>query len=209
MLSKIQAAIKAHKSQRNEFGKYNYRSMEDINEAAKPILSEYGLALVVSDELVMIGERYYIKATASIKREDGTVLESATGYAREEETKKGMDASQITGSCSSYARKYAANGLFALDDTKDSDATNKHGKDDGPKDLPTTKDQLRDQAANDSLARIQTKLDTLTTLSAIDEWEKIARPTIDTLPAAIQTKANTLIKSYKEMVIEVAEKEQK
>ncbi|MBV5330391.1 MAG: ERF family protein, partial [Chlorobium sp.] len=121
MLAKIQAEIKAPKSQRNDFGKYNYRSMEDINESVKPILAKYDLAFVVSDELVMVGNRFYIKATASLVKEDGTIIASSTGYAREEETKKGMDASQITGSCSSYARKYAANGLFAIDDTKDAD----------------------------------------------------------------------------------------
>jgi hypothetical protein len=133
MLSKIQAALRVQKSQRNEFGKYNYRSMEDINEAVKPILAQYGLALVISDDLVMLGSRYYIQATASLIKEDGSVLASSTGFAREEETKKGMDASQITGSCSSYARKYAANGLFAIDDTKDADHTNKHGHDEKPK----------------------------------------------------------------------------
>lgn len=208
MLSKIQAAIKAHKSQRNDFGKYNYRSMEDINEAAKPILAEYGLALVVSDELVMIGERYYIKATASIKREDGTVLESATGYAREEETKKGMDASQITGSCSSYARKYAANGLFALDDTKDSDATNKHGKDDSPKEpyrpkpvmhddtglcgpMPdTTKDQLRDQAANEYAADLCAGIDLCTTMEKLVAWRKDNASKVNALAPVHKTKVS-------------------
>ncbi len=127
MLSKIQAELKAPKGQRNDFGKYNYRSMEDINEAVKPILAHYNIAFVVTDEIIMLGSRFYIKATASLIREDGSVLASSTGYAREEETKKGMDASQITGSCSSYARKYAANGLFAIDDTKDADHSNKHG----------------------------------------------------------------------------------
>lgn len=203
MLSKIQAAIKAHKIQRNEFGKYNYRSMEDINEAAKPILAEYGLALVVSDELVMIGERYYIKATASIKREDGTVLESATGYAREEETKKGMDASQITGSCSSYARKYAANGLFALDDTKDSDATNKHGKDDGPKEEQTKPDPKNDAA----LASIQSKLDGFTTIAQVEEWEKKASPAIALMPALYRGRAERLVSAHKDMIREIQAKE--
>ena len=128
VLSLIQAGLKAPKGQRNEFGKYNYRSMADINEAVKPILAEYGLALVVSDELVMIGERYYIKATAMLVDSNRVILALSTGYAREEESKKGMDSSQVTGACSSYARKYAANGLFAIDDTKDSDVTNTHGK---------------------------------------------------------------------------------
>lgn len=155
-LSKIQNALKAPKGQRNEFGKYNYRSMSDINEAAKPILSELGIALIVSDELVLIGERYYIKATASLVASGGSILASANGYAREEETKKGMDASQITGSCSSYARKYAANGLFAIDDTKDADAT--------------TKDALRDQAANEYAAELCAQIDLCTTNSLLSEW---------------------------------------
>ena len=124
-LVKIQAELKAPKNQTNAFGKYKYRSAEDIIEAVKPILNKYGTALVVSDEVVQVGDRIYIKATATLL--DGTDDSvSVNGWAREEEVKKGMDAAQITGSASSYARKYALNGLFAIDDTKDSDATNNH-----------------------------------------------------------------------------------
>ena len=124
-LVKIQAELKAPKNQTNNFGKYKYRSAEDIIEAVKPILNKYGTALVVSDEVVQVGDRIYIKATATLL--DGTDDSiSVNGWAREEEVKKGMDAAQITGSASSYARKYALNGLFAIDDTKDSDATNEH-----------------------------------------------------------------------------------
>lgn len=129
-LSLIQSQIKAPKGQFNKFGNYKYRSCEDIVEAAKPVLHKYGFALVITDEIVMIGNRFYIKATASIT--NGTEFFSACGYAREEEIKKGMDGSQITGAASSYARKYALNGLFAIDDTKDADATNTHGKEQGP-----------------------------------------------------------------------------
>ena len=174
MLSKIQAAISAPKSQRNEFGKYNYRSMADINEAVKPILAAKNLALVVTDELVMIGERYYVKATATIYDENFVALASSTAYAREEETKKGMDASQITGSCSSYARKYAANGLFAIDDTKDADATNQHDKAETKKPAaePTTKDALRDQAANEYAAELCAQIDLCTTMEKLVEWRK-------------------------------------
>lgn len=119
-LSIIQSELKAPKGQFNSFGKYKYRSCEDIVEAVKPVLKKYNFALIITDELVLIGERYYIKATAVIT--NGTISYNASAYAREEESKKGMDASQITGSASSYARKYALNGLFAIDDTKDADS---------------------------------------------------------------------------------------
>ncbi len=125
-LIEVQQLLKAPKSQRNNFGKYNYRSCEDIIEAAKPLLTERGLLLTISDEISQIGDRYYVKATASVT--DGDQSVTTVAYAREEEAKKGMDGAQITGSASSYARKYALNGLFAIDDTKDADATNTHGK---------------------------------------------------------------------------------
>ena len=121
-LLNIQQELKAPKNQRNDFGKYNYRSCEDIFEAVKPLLKENKLTLRLTDELVNIGERYYVKATAILT--DGTESIENVAYAREEETKKGMDGSQITGASSSYARKYALNGLFLIDDVKDSDATN-------------------------------------------------------------------------------------
>ena len=125
-LSKIQAEIKAPKGQMNKFGGYKYRSCEDIVEAAKPILNKYGFYLTLTDDIVNIGSRFYVKATATIS--NGTESFTATSFAREEESKKGMDGSQITGASSSYARKYALNGLFAIDDTKDADATNTHDK---------------------------------------------------------------------------------
>ena len=123
-LSNIQNELKCNKNQYNSFGKYKYRSCEDILEAVKPICAKHKATLVVSDELKYIGERYYIEATAElIDIEDGSRVQN-TAYAREEETKKGMDGSQITGASSSYARKYALNGLFLIDDVKDSDTTN-------------------------------------------------------------------------------------
>lgn len=125
-LKEIQSTLDAPKNRRNTFGNYNYRSAEDILEALKPLLKAQDCTLKISDELVNIGDRYYIKATAEIN--DGTDKESSTGYAREEETKKGMDGSQITGASSSYARKYALNGLFLIDDGQDSDSTNTHDK---------------------------------------------------------------------------------
>ncbi len=131
-LAKIQQELKAPKGQFNSFGKYSYRSCEDILEAVKPLLEKHKCTLLISDNIENVGERYYIRAQVMIyDYEDGSST-SNTAYAREEETKKGMDGSQITGASSSYARKYALNGLFAIDDTKDSDATN-DGTDDKPK----------------------------------------------------------------------------
>lgn len=132
-LSNIQNELKAPKGQYNSFGKYKYRSCEDILEALKPILKENRTSLVISDDLENIGERYYIKATATIYDLDGDMKISNTAYAREEETKKGMDGSQITGTASSYARKYALNGLFNIDDTKDADTDEHHNQVNQPK----------------------------------------------------------------------------
>lgn len=134
-LSKIQEELKAPKGQYNDFGKYKYRSCEDIFEAVKPLLKKYNLLLLTDDELINIGDRYYIKATAKLidvdkpyeDFEDGCREENYitnVGYAREEESKKNFDGSQITGASSSYARKYALNGMFLIDDNKDSDTTN-------------------------------------------------------------------------------------
>lgn len=125
-LSDVQARLKAPKGQFNSFGKYKYRSCEDIVEAVKPLLTEHGLALVMSDSIVETGGRVYVHANAIVS--DGEREVSASGFAREEENKKGMDGSQVTGAASSYARKYALNGLFCIDDGKDSDSTNTHGR---------------------------------------------------------------------------------
>lgn len=122
-LISIQSELKAPKSQFNKFGGYKYRKAEDILEAAKPLLAKQKCTLIITDDVVLIGNRIYVKATAIIKNEKGE-CETSTGWAREEETKKGMDGSQITGASSSYARKYALNGLFAIDDNQDSDAAN-------------------------------------------------------------------------------------
>ncbi|EGT3757630.1 ERF family protein [Clostridioides difficile] len=127
-LVNIQNALKAPKSQYNSFGKYNYRSCEDILEGLKPILKEEKALVILDDKVVQIGTRFYVEATATlIDAETGETV-STKALAREDETKKGMDLAQVTGSVSSYARKYALNGLFCIDDTKDSDATNTHGK---------------------------------------------------------------------------------
>jgi len=122
-LAEIQQALKAPKGQTNAFGKYKYRSCEDILTAVKPLLGSW--SLVITDKIVLIGDRYYVEATATIYAKDEQHIE-AKGYARESLDKKGMDVAQITGATSSYARKYALNGLFAIDDTKDADAINDH-----------------------------------------------------------------------------------
>tara|TARA_A100000171_G_scaffold81_1_gene88 strand:+ start:4965 stop:5417 length:453 start_codon:yes stop_codon:yes gene_type:complete len=127
ILSEIQTELKAPKGQRNNFGNYNYRSAEDILEAVKPLLKKHDCALVINDEIVGVEGRIYVKATAMLAHENSPFA-SSTAYAREAEVKKGMDEAQITGSASSYARKYALNGLLAIDDTRDADATNDHGK---------------------------------------------------------------------------------
>lgn len=126
-LVKIQQNLKAPKAQFNAFGKYNYRSCEDIIEAVKPLVHAEGLTLLISDEVVCVGTKNYVKATVGIS--DGVKPIEVTAYAREADAQKGMNEAQITGSASSYARKYALNGLFAIDDTKDVDATNDHGHD--------------------------------------------------------------------------------
>jgi len=132
-MTKIQAELKAPKGQYNSFGKYKYRSCEDIVEAVKPILAKYGYHLNMYDEVVAVLDRVYIKANC-IVYEGEKIIAHSTALAREEETKKGMDSSQITGTASSYARKYALNGLFAIDDTKDADSDehNLQGKETKP-----------------------------------------------------------------------------
>jgi len=127
---KIQSELKAPKNQVNSFGKYKYRSCEDIIEAVKPILAKEGLYMNISDEIVEVGGKNYVKAVATIF--DGENQISSSAVARESIDKKGMDDAQQTGATSSYARKYALNGLFGIDDTKDPDATNTHGKDQQP-----------------------------------------------------------------------------
>jgi hypothetical protein len=178
-LVKIQAELKAPKNQTNSFGKYKYRSAEDIVEAVKPILSKYGTALVITDEVVQVGERIYIKATASLL--DGTDDSiSVSGWAREEEVKKGMDAAQITGSASSYARKYALNGLFAIDDTKDSDSTNEH------------KDEVGEVKRMELISKLETT-----------NWDEIMKQKV-----AIKISALTTIEQYEKALRSINQNQQ-
>ena len=139
----IQKSMKVPKNLYNNFGKYHYRNAETILETAKPICSEFGVLLTVSDEIVSVGDKNYIKATAKLYDVDSDASVETHGFAREADAKKGMDDSQITGACSSYARKYALNGLFCLDDTKDAD-TNEF----------TSMSQAKQQADNDQFGQI-------------------------------------------------------
>lgn len=133
-LHKIQQELKAPKDQYNSYGEYKYRSAEGILEAVKPLCKETGTVLTITDDMVQLGERYYVVATATLyDAETNKEIHHCTAMAREQEIKKGMDAAQITGSASSYARKYALNGLFAINDVLDPDATNKHEKEDKEK----------------------------------------------------------------------------
>lgn len=154
----IQGELKAPKNLYNKFGGYNYRSAESILEALKPLLTEKKCILTISDEVKLIGDRYYIEATATLS--NGTEEVSTKAYAREEESKKGMDASQLTGSTSSYARKYALNGLFALDDNKDADDAD--NRDNGTKTAtakPTSKTISKEELPSDNFdAKAVTKI---------------------------------------------------
>lgn len=144
-LNKIQVELKAPKGQFNSFGKYHYRSTESILEALKTLLEKYKTVINITDEITLIGDRYYVKATATLYDvESGESIET-TAFAREDESKKGQDLSQLTGSTSSYARKYALNGLLAIDDTKDSDSTNKHGKEESKQDKKTENNEFISQ----------------------------------------------------------------
>lgn len=151
-LATIQQKLKAPKGQYNSFGEYAYRNAEDILEAVKPLCAETGTLVLLSDEIINIGSRFYVKATAALIDAETQAQITVSANAREEEKKKGMDDSQVTGASSSYARKYALNGLFAIDDTKDSDTTNTTGADKNAvkgKQTPlvATKEQLAEAAA--------------------------------------------------------------
>ena len=136
-LMNVQTELKAPKGNYNSFGKYAYRSAEDVLEAVKPLLKKEGLALTIKDEIVEIGGRFYVKSTATVIDIESGDKEESIAYAREDETKKGMDLAQVTGSCSSYSRKYALNGLFAIDSSElDPDRVNTHGKEEASQQAP-------------------------------------------------------------------------
>lgn len=156
-LATIQEKISVPKNNVNDFGKYNYRSCEDILAAVKPILKETGTVLTLDDEVVLINERYYVKATATLVSVEEGKLDTITNwaYAREEESKKGLDASQITGSCSSYARKYALAGLFLLDSEKDADTRDNREPEERP-----TEEAMAKKITGTQLKTLKTKCET-------------------------------------------------
>lgn len=163
ILNDIQSELKAPKGQYNSFGKYNYRSCEDILEALKPLLKAHKAELFLSDEVVLVGARVYVKATATFKGADETV--TVTAFAREPEVKKGMDEAQITGTASSYARKYALNGLFLIDDAKDADTDEYKAEQDSAPKPKFSKEQLAEMKkwadgtfTEDELAKIKVDL---------------------------------------------------
>lgn len=152
-LKNIQQELKAPKNQTNNFGGYKYRSAEDILEAVKPLLAKYGAQLTLSDDITGVGGRIYVKAAATIT--DGNEEKTVTAFAREPEEKRGMDASQITGTASSYARKYALNGLFLIDDTKDAD-TDEYKRQTSGNQQQAGREQRAPRAEKISKATVQT-----------------------------------------------------
>lgn len=183
-LSEIQKELKVPKKHHNKFGNYHYRKLEDICEAVKPLLQKYKWHLKIEDEPVLIGERVYLKATAFVK-ENEKIIEQCTAYAREPDVKKGMDESQITGTASSYARKYACNGLFGLDDTEDSDSEAVAKK-------PLTK-------AQENHAAKMRNAKTLAECAAI--WEKLTEKNRD----ALRDVANEVRETFSEPKVDKSE----
>ena len=187
-LMNIQKELKAPKSQYNSFGKYKYRSCEDILESVKPLLEKYKVTIILSDKLEQIGERYYIRAKAIlIDTESNNSIEN-TAYAREEETKKGMDGSQITGTSSSYARKYALNGLLLIDDTKDAD-TDEFAKENNK---GKTKEEPKEKKITPGQLKVLSKIYTGDNLVKLLELNKI-----DKLEDMSMEKANEIILKLK------------
>jgi len=175
ILNKIQRGMKAPKNQKNTFGNYNYRSCEDILEAVKPFLDK--AIITLNDEIVVIGARFYVKATATITEGDKSV--SVSAYARESEEKKGMDSAQITGAASSYARKYALNGLFCIDDTKDADA-NTNGAE------KVTLDQKQSSQILDYIDNNNIKKDRFLAYMKADKVENILKTDFDKAIKALE-----------------------
>lgn len=179
-LLEIQSELKAPKGQKNTFGNYSYRSCEDILEAVKPLLKKHNCALVIGDGIEHIGERYYVHAEASIiDAETGDRL-SNRAYAREEENKKGMDGSQITGASSSYARKYALNGLFAIDDTKDADTDGFRKQTNGPTNAEQAADSKKADKINEGFNPDDVEMATEEQIEAIKAAAKEAKVNIIT-----------------------------
>ena len=208
-LAQVQSNLHAPKNQENRFGGYRYRSCEDILEAVKPLLHQNGLSLILSDEIVAVGDRVYVRAKASIIDTLTAVEYSTTAYAREELTKKGMDASQITGSASSYARKYALNGLFLIDDTKDADTNEQRSQsDNSPEPAPartraprgsTKKPASAADAVAEEMAKIGTPLISDEDFSAISKVLETTGVSPTAALAAISTIVGHPVKHPKDL----------
>lgn len=172
-LNKVQAELVAPKNQYNSFGKYKYRSCEDIIEGVKPLLEKYGLVLVIGDDIVKIEERYYVKATVKVVDTESKDEIETHAFAREEEVKKGMDSSQVTGATSSYARKYALNGLFAIDDTKDADTDEHKKQTDKPQTQPQQPNKPTQQKPHQTeIQKLISEIDSLAKTKSIDDEAK-------------------------------------
>lgn len=192
-LIEVQKELKAPKNQRNSFGNYNYRSCEDILEALKPVLSEHGATVFISDKPVVKENLYsYIEATATFVDTESGDSVSVTAYAREAETKKGMDVSQITGSASSYARKYALNGLFLIDDTKDADTDEQHLQTTMAKQKAFSKDDIT--ALRLDLVKVATA--TKKDVNDLESWvvQQIGLDSFDSINQSSFATANALVK---------------
>jgi hypothetical protein len=176
-LNLIQSKLNAPKTLENKFGGYKYRSAESILEALKPHLDDHKAILTLSDEMVEVGGRIYVKATATFSTDGESI--TTTAFAREAEDKKGMDSAQVTGACSSYARKYALNGLFCIDDTKDADATNDHGKAEPTKPAPTPPPTTPGTTASFDNPVVVEKITSVfwqqTTLAGLNEMMELAK----------------------------------
>lgn len=192
-LIEVQKELKAPKNQRNSFGNYNYRSCEDILEALKPVLSEHGATVFISDKPVVKENLWsYIEATATFVDTESGDSVSVTAYAREAETKKGMDPSQITGSASSYARKYALNGLFLIDDTKDADSDEQHNQTSVCKQKAFSKDDVT--ALRLDLVKVATA--TKKDVNDLESWvaQQIGLNNFESINQSSFAKANALVK---------------
>jgi hypothetical protein len=192
-LIEVQKELKAPKNQRNSFGNYNYRSCEDILEALKPVLSEHGATVFISDKPVVKENLWsYIEATATFVDTESGDSVSVTAYAREAEMKKGMDVSQITGSASSYARKYALNGLFLIDDTRDADTDEQHLQTTGAKQKAFSKDDVT--ALRLDLVKVATA--TKKDVNDLESWvaQQIGLNSFEAINQSSFAKANALVK---------------
>lgn len=192
-LIEVQKELKAPKNQRNSFGNYNYRSCEDILEALKPVLSEHGATVFISDKPVVKENIWsYIEATATFVDTESGDSVSVTAYAREAEMKKGMDVSQITGSASSYARKYALNGLFLIDDTKDADTDEQRNQTSGAKQKAFSKDDVT--ALRLDLVKVATA--TKKDVNDLESWvaQQIGLNNFESINQSSFAKANALVK---------------